>query len=781
MSKKNKKQRNLSVNRSNESKSALVELDRTHMRYVTALGLMLAGVIVGLSAINRAGVAGAWIFKIMDFVLGLGAYALPLILIALGVHRVRAYSEPAKIFHRIIGIIFFLGIVGLLETVQALAPKFVGGGIVGQLISFPLISLFDKALALIILIVVLIICAIIIFSWVPKIPNLSFIKKNKNAHDAEEDENGDEDEEVGEEVRQEDGSTSSPQANSRREKQKTEPIVAGIIGKEKNGSTRSPQGKEESIVIDIHNRLPSTYTAPPLSLLNRSKGTPAVGDIKEVAETITRTLANFNIEVSMDEITVGPSITRYAMKPSVGTKLSKIMGLENELSLALAAHPIRIEAPIPGKSLVGIEIPNREKSMIGLGSMLDEADFKNTNKPLLVSLGKGVSGKPYFADIARMPHMLIAGATGAGKSVTVHNIIISLLYAHGPEELRFIMIDPKRVELTNYDKIPHLLTPVIKQAKKAILALKWAAGEMDRRYDVLEQHKVRDIDSYHTTIVQPAYTMARQKNANNKAGNVELPESEEEHLPERMPYIVVVIDELADLMQLYPRELEASIVRLAQMSRAVGIHLLLSTQRPSVNVITGLIKANIPTRLALRVSSQIDSRTILDHSGAEMLLGRGDMLYKGGDMPNPERIQCANVSEEEIKKVVSFIIKNNMSDLYDEIDLPETADSDRSMASGSFDDDDGGDDLFEEAREIVIHAGKASTSYIQRKLRVGYSRAARLMDMLEDAGVIGPGQGSKPRDVLIQSPEGEKKSFGDSDGESEKESLYEFDDRDQKE
>ncbi|HEU0080873.1 MAG TPA: DNA translocase FtsK, partial [Candidatus Paceibacterota bacterium] len=500
------------------------------------------------------------------------------------------------------------------------------------------------------------------------------------------------------------------------------------------------------------------YIPPPLSLLERDKGKPVVGDVKANANIIKRTLANFGIDVEMDEVSIGPSVTRYALKPAEGVKLSRIVALQNDLALALAAHPLRIEAPIPGKSLVGIEIPNSTKTTVGLGTLFATEEFETSDKPLLVSLGKGISGKSHFANVGKMPHLLIAGATGSGKSVTIHALIVSLLYRLSPEKLKFIMIDPKRVELTLYNKIPHLLTPVITDAKKAILSLKWAAKEMDRRYDILQAAGVRDIDSYHKNVVAPAEGRVKVK----KGGVSAAEPGAEERGPDPMPYIVIIIDELADIMQTYPRELEAGIVRLAQMSRAVGIHLMLSTQRPSVNVITGLIKANIPARLALQVASQIDSRTILDQPGAEKLLGAGDMLYLSGEMSKPTRIQCAYISEAEVKKVVKYLVDSHIDELTDEINLsPDTVKPDNAILASTLDDSldgplgdsdgpggDDDDDMYEEAKRVVIEAGKASTSYIQRKLRVGYSRAARLMDLLEERGVIGAADGSKPRPVI---------------------------------
>lgn len=481
------------------------------------------------------------------------------------------------------------------------------------------------------------------------------------------------------------------------------------------------------------------YNAPPLSLLGADKGKPGVGDIKANANIIKRTFINFGISVEMDEVSVGPTVTRYAIKPAEGVRLSRIVALQQNLELALAAHPVRIEAPIPGKSLVGIEVPNASKAMVGLGGVIGAPEWTSNTKPLLAAIGRDITGTPHYVNVAKMPHGLIAGATGSGKSVAIHAVIASLLYRNGPNTLRFIMVDPKRVELTLYNGIPHLLTPVITDPKKCIMALKWAAKEMDRRYGILEKEQVRDIDSYHKTVLEPA----RKKAPKNG------------EMPEALPYIVIVIDELADIMQTFPRELEAAIVRLAQMSRAVGIHLVLSTQRPSVNVITGLIKANVPTRLALQVASNIDSRTILDAGGAELLLGAGDMLYLSADMQKPIRVQTAFISEQEVKKVAQYIKEHNAGSL-GSLDLAGNAvpvhenNETMNLANDLMEDDDVDDDLYMDAKAAVEEVGRASTSYLQRKLRIGYSRAARLIDILEQKGVIGPADGSRPRDVLTR-------------------------------
>jgi S-DNA-T family DNA segregation ATPase FtsK/SpoIIIE len=608
--------------------------------------------------------------------------------------------------------------------------------LLGSFISIPILNLFDTVLSYIFLMAVTFISLIILFEY-------SFKKPNKEVEDYVE-----EDIKI-KEVKDKEMNIIGVPKEIENIKDNKKDIVK---------DTRKPSEiKDEKEMSNINDSLIASatmtlsgkeYTPPPLSLLERDKGKPEVGDIKANANIIKRTLQNFGVQVEMDEISVGPSITRYALKPAEGVKLSKILGLQNNLSLALAAHPIRIEAPIPGKSLVGIEVPNSTKTMVGLGSLLSQPEYQNSPDPLLIALGKGVSGKMYYENLAKMPHALIAGTTGSGKSVMIHNVVTSLLYKNSPENLRFIFIDPKRVELTLYNKIPHLLTPVITDPKKAILALKWAGKEMARRYDILEKYAVQNIDSYHKNILAPAVEIFKKE-----------AKKDEKMSLDAMPYIVIIIDELADIMQAYPRELEAGIVRLAQMSRAVGIHLILSTQRPSVNVITGLIKANIPTRLALQVASQIDSRTILDARGAEELLGSGDMLFLTGRMSSAQRVQSPNITEAETKKVVKYLI-DNMDYIPDTIQLgpqeQEAGSGTNAIFSSAFntdgmndDDIEDDDDLYEDAKASVIEAKKASTSYLQRKLRVGYSRAARLMDILEKRGVIGPADGAKAREILV--------------------------------
>jgi S-DNA-T family DNA segregation ATPase FtsK/SpoIIIE len=451
----------------------------------------------------------------------------------------------------------------------------------------------------------------------------------------------------------------------------------------------------------------------PIDLLEKRAGKADSGDIEHRMEIIQKTFEQFGIDVEMGETAVGPTVTQFTLRPAQGVKLSRIVGLQNDLALALEAHPIRIEAPIPGKSLVGIEVPNKSVATVSLRDLIESKPFQTRPTNLSLPLGKDVSGNVSVIALDKMPHMLVAGSTGSGKSVALNTFIVSLLYENGPDDLKLILVDPKRVEMGVYEGIPHLLVPPIVKADDTVNALKWTVREMERRLDVLSKFGARDITSF-----------------NQKA-------------EEKMPKIVVVIDELADLMQTSGREVEALIVRIAQLARAVGIHLVLATQRPSVDVITGLIKANVPARIAFAVASQTDSRTILDSSGAEKLLGRGDMLFTCAELSKPKRLQGAYVSEEECARVVAFLKKEGVADYNHAITQP--------AKTGTILDDDGdGDELLDDAVQVVIQSGKASTSLLQRRLKVGYSRAARIIDLMEERGIIGPGEGAKPREILVE-------------------------------
>ena len=718
-----KSERKSPSKRKEESKKKLKDETRHTVAGILLFVFAIFFVIAGFSG---GGIAGEFTHDLFIKLFGVGYALIPIIFAILGVRFMKGIKPSMATIETIAYIMLLIGSLGLIDV--ASTPDH-SGGVVGQISAYPFIALFDNIGATLFLGAVLLISIIMLFDTRPTLTLFNAVykkiqesilkyfaerKKNKGFTIS------------GNEIKQEKDFADEP---------KSEPIKT--LKPEPIEDLDEEEIEIEKVTKKVAKRPTSSYVPPPINMLEGDKGKPNVGDVKANANIIKRTLSNFGIEVEMDEVTIGPTVTRYAFKPAEGVKLSRIIGLQNDLSLALAAHPIRIEAPIPGKSLVGIEIPNKAKSIVGLAGLLSEDRFTKSEKPLTIALGRAINGMGHIGNLAKMPHMLVAGATGSGKSVTIHTIVTSLLYRNGPEMLRFIMIDPKRVELTLYNKIPHLLTPVITDPKKAILSLKWATKEMERRYNILEKESVRDIESYHKNVIAVV-----KKNP------------DEEQL-DPMPYIVVIIDELADIMQSYPRELESAIVRLAQMSRAVGIHLVLSTQRPSVNVITGLIKANVPSRLALQVASQIDSRTILDQAGAEKLLGAGDMLFLGGDMPQPERLQSAYISETEVKSVVKFIIDNNESSGADEIALAGTVSAGKTIFESSLEGDTSDDDeLYEDARATVIEAGKASTSFLQRKLGVGYARAARLVDMLEERGVIGPGSGAKPRDVLIKPGDG---------------------------
>ncbi len=667
-------------------------------RSIWGIVLIVFGIILILAKADKAGPVGEFLAKIFGTLLGWGYLILPLsFLLGGGALITTNKKRPSWIV--------FTGMTMLILSALGLIHIFKpdGGGWLGLVLGSLKIP-FGQIASSIINFAILIISVLVVLNVPIKI---SLPKKKEKAKLEVTGESEEEDEETEEDEKDEKKEESEEEDEDKPEEK--ESLIKSFHLFDK---------KPKAVTV----RKIKNYVAPPLDLLKSSSEKPTTGDLRANANIIKRTLESFGIAVEMGEINIGPKVTRYTLKPAEGVKLTRITALNQDLALALATHPIRIEAPIPGKSLVGIEVPNKAAALVHLGSLIGYQEFQTVG-PLAFALGRNVSGEPIFASIDKMPHLMVAGATGSGKSIMIHSIIISLLYRNSPSTLKLILVDPKRVELSVYNNLPHLATPVITENKKAINALRWAINEMDRRYDTLLHAGKRDIKSF---------------NEANKE--------------EALPYLVIVIDELADLMASYGREVEGAIVRLAQMARATGIHLILSTQRPSVEVITGLIKANITSRIALQVASQIDSRTILDTAGAEKLLGGGDLLFVSSEMSKPRRIQGGYISEDEVIKVATFIKENNQfePDEEEEIDLeksPEGGSNSKDVLDG-FDAENGTDDeMYLEAVQVVSEAGKASASLLQRRLKVGYARAARLLDLMEENGLIGPGDGAKPREV----------------------------------
>lgn len=502
------------------------------------------------------------------------------------------------------------------------------------------------------------------------------------------------------------------------------------------------------------------YHFPPIQLLSLSENNNdknAAEEMHNNAKKLIDTLDSFNVKASIVNICRGPSVTRYELSPAPGVKISKITNLSDDIALNLAANGVRIEAPIPGKAAVGIEVPNKVVSMVTMRELIDSDEFRRGKSKLTCVLGKDISGEIVVTDLSKLTHLLIAGTTGSGKSVCVNSILMSILYKATPDEVKLLLVDPKMVEFTKYRSIPHLLIPVVTDAKKAAGALGWAVSEMEQRYKILSEYYCKNIDAYNELIEENLKYMAENPPVENEDGELVQPVLERNGLPvpkEKMPRIVIAIDELADLMMAAPSEVEEYIARLAQKARAAGMHLLVATQRPTVNVITGLIKANIPSRIALKVSSNIDSRTILDFSGAEKLIGRGDMLFLPVGAPKPMRVQGCYASDEEIEGVTNYIKKSSSAQYNAEIEEKIKRIAAEEITQGKKGDDRGGDDIeidskMEDAIKCVIEAGQASTSLIQRRLKVGYARAGRMIDDMEQMGIVGPHQGSKPRDVLM--------------------------------
>ena len=678
-------------------------------KWIKAILLFVAAIIVVLSFIGKAGGAGQFLNWLLKFSTGQAAFVFPLFLILGGVIYLKTRKKGRNLAMALAICISVVGIAGLLGSYNLQAMN---GGWIGFLLGKLVAGSFGLLVANIVFGAVILIGLFIFLQFVWD--DLFKEREDKKTSPVP--------------MKSSDAPTFKIKGiEDKSEGQKASPKIS-LFKRDNNFQEKKPQ--VDAVLAAINK---GKYSLPPIDLLGKNETVPTSGNIKENSIIIKKTLENFGIPVEMAEVNVGPAVTQFAFKPAEGVKLSKITTLSNNLALALAAHPIRIEAPIPGKSLVGIEVPNKVRATVALRNLIADSQYQQSPANLLISLGKDVAGNPVYADLAEMPHILVAGATGTGKTIFLNSMVLSLLYKSTPESLRIIMVDPKRVEFQHYNDIPHLLCPVIYDAAKTMNALQWLVREMERRFEVFSEVPTRNLKSYNSS------------KAVIDSGS-------------QLPYIVLIIDELADLMAAKGKELEAGIVRLAQMARATGIHLVLATQRPSVEVITGLIKANITSRISFQVASQIDSRTVLDTSGAEKLIGYGDMLFLSSKSSKITRIQAPYTSEKEVKKVTDWsseqakVVEEPQSaliaSLKDTLEAQQQADE-KGGGDIFFGDDD---PLFDDVKRIVLETKKASASFLQRRLRIGYSRAARLIDMLEDKGIVGPADGAKPREVYGNQP-----------------------------
>ena len=702
---------------------------------VGAVMLILLSLLLVVSWFGVGGPVLQWIDMATVKTIGYTAYALPILLIYLAVETFRAEENQLPVvvkFAAVLEIVWFSGLFGLMKT--ASHPN--SGGFVGDILNTATLKMVDSAIAVIIYLVLAFITVLFItqtspFTVFSKLwemiksntkeddNNRSVMKKASIAQPAEEEKKTD----LGE-IKLNAG---VPIIDTAKEKKS---LLKKVEKPEK-------VNEEQALVAT---RDPN-WEAPSLDLLEKNESGADAGDTRQNAQIIHDTLAEFNIEAAMGDINVGPKVTQYTLRPPSGVKLTRITALETNIALNLAAQSLRIEAPIPGQRAVGIEVPNRKAAEVRLRSTLSSKQWAAARDPLSFGIGKDISGQVVVGELGKMPHLLIAGQTGSGKSVMINTLLCSLLYRNSPSDMKLILVDPKQVEMAPYADIPHLLTPVINEPEKTISALKWAVNEMERRYKLLAGEKIRNIKEYNKRLQSRAKKIAIA----DENGNVQ------EHEDGSMPYIVIVVDEMSDLMMMAKKDVETLIVRLAQKSRAVGIHLVLATQRPSVNVITGLIKANVPARIAFTVASQVDSITILDQSGAEKLLGQGDMLFYVTSMSKPKRIQGAWVTDDEVNKIADHL-RMQMAPQYNDEVVAQPVQLD-GKGGVVMDLSEGGDDKFKDAVRVVVERRKASTSMLQTRLVIGYQRAARIIEEMEERGIIGPQNGSKPRDVLISSPE----------------------------
>lgn len=685
--------------------------------------MILLAIFVLLGGFGAGGPLPEGLFSGAFWVLGWGAYMVPVALIFFGAYKFTSEDHEIPLGKMVSMIAFLILFAAWLDLAFTSGSREVGyvngaGGHTGQLISGVTLNAINKVPASIMFFVFAMLAFFFAFNISPDI----FLKigrlfgRNKN----------------------EDSDLEKLKSESNFKLNEGVPVEhrgAKFAGIKNSAQKLTADENHEALTA----KSDPSWQLPDMSLLNQKQDKADAGNVEGNAEIIRESLANFNINVEMEGANIGPRVTQYTLKPSNGVKLNKLAGYADNLAYDLAATAIRVEAPIPGKRAVGIEVPNVKSATVRLSSVLQSPEWKGIKSPLGFAIGKDISGAPVTAALDKMPHLLVAGQTGSGKSVMVNTILTSLLYRNSPSDLKLILVDPKQVELKPYDDIPHLLTPVIVEPEKCISALKWTVAEMERRYKALSEVRVRNIVEYN--------------NLKKEEG---------------MPYIVVVIDELADLMMMAARDVEALIVRIAQKARAVGIHLILATQRPSVDVITGLIKANIPARIAFTVASQVDSRTIIDQQGAEKLLGQGDMLLLTADMPKPKRVQGALITDDETNKVTDFIRKQREPQYDEEVVSQPVQLNGRGGIVAEIDNTD--EPIFKDAVRVVIEGRKASTSLLQRRLRIGYAKAARLIEAMEEQGIIGQADGSRPREVLVNSMD---EVFGGNSASAQEESPEE--------
>jgi len=697
---------------------------------VTALALIAFSILLIVAWFGVGGPVLEWVQQTLLSFIGYAVYWLPLLFVYVGVEIFRAEQNRLPLVMKLATVLFVVWWAGLFGLGD-------NGGWVGKNLNLGMLSLVDKPVAGFIYVLLILITLLFIFRASP----INLIKRIWALLQTEKF-----DDDNVKVMRQ--------AAEVEVKKPATEfKLNAGVETLDPNdedkrssrlstlrGSVKQDKAAEErSALVSVND---PNWKSPSLDLLEKKQSPADAGDVQQNAQIIKETLSEFNIDVDMEGANIGPKVTQYTLRPPSGVKLTRITALETNIALNLAAQSLRIEAPIPGQKAVGIEVPNRKAADVRLYGILTAKQWDSSHEPLAFAIGRDISGEAVVGELNAMPHLLIAGQTGSGKSVMINTLLSSLLYRNSPSQMKLILVDPKQVEMAPYEDIPHLLTPVITEPEKTISALKWAVNEMERRYKLLAAEKLRDIRSYNQKIEKSGKKIAVE----DEDGNMQ------QHEEGAMPYIVIVIDELADLMMVAARDVEALVVRLAQKARAVGIHLVLATQRPSVDVITGLIKANVPARIAFTVASQVDSRTILDQIGAEKLLGKGDMLMLTPSMSKPKRIQGAWVTDDEVMKITDHLRMQSAPQYNDEIISQPVQLNGKGGVVMDFATDTSGDQTYQEALRIVIDSGKASASLLQRRLGIGYAKAARYIDTMEEQGIVGQASGnSKPRDVLVRS------------------------------